>query len=204
MFFHVLVEGLSDVPTVREIMCRRIGVTEGTHFRIHPHKGKGALPVAMKAIPDLSLLGQLPATLRAYAQKGQDHCIVVLVDADRDDCKALKRSLVSMWKKLDPKPRKVLFRIAIEEMESWFIADPAAISAAYPHANTAQISTITPDAVVGAWEELARSVGMNPDKCSGADKEEWAIAISPHLDLKSPKSPSLAAFVGGIENHWSC
>lgn len=29
MFFHILVEGLSDVPTVREIMCRHVGVAEG-------------------------------------------------------------------------------------------------------------------------------------------------------------------------------
>lgn len=202
MFFHILVEGLSDVPAVREIMCRRIGVTEGAHFRVHPHKGKGALPKTLKAIPDSTLLGQLPATLRAYAQKGQDHCIVVLVDADRNDCKTLKKKMLSMWKKLTPKPPKVLFRIAIEEIESWFIADCGAVSAAYPSANTMHISTIPPDSVIGAWEELAKALGLIPSNCSGADKEDWANAISPKLDLNNPKSPSLAAFIGGIETHW--
>jgi len=203
MFFHILVEGLSDVPTVREIMCRRIGVTEGAHFRVHPHKGKGALPRTSMGVPDFTLLGQLPATLRAYAQKGQDHCIVVLVDADRDDCKILKKKMVSMLKTLNPRPPKVLLRIAVEEIESWFIADSGAVSAAYPSANTTHISTIPPDSVIGAWEELARALGLVPSNCSGADKEEWAKRISPKLDLKNPKSPSLAAFIRGIETHWS-
>jgi len=202
MFFHILVEGLSDVPTVREIMCRRIGVTEGAHFRIHPHKGKGALPRTASAVPDSTLLGQLPATLRAYALKGQDHCIVVLVDADQDDCKALKKEMVSMWTKLDPKPPKVLFRIAIEEIESWFIADAKAVSAAYPSANITQITVIRPDSVIGAWEELAKALGLSPSKCSGADKEEWARTIAPKLDLLNPRSPSLSAFIRGIETHW--
>lgn len=202
MFFHILVEGLSDVPTVREIMCRHVGVAEGAHFRIHPHKGKGELPKTQKALADFSLLGQLPATLRAYAHKGQNHCIVVLMDADRDDCLKLKKNLVSMWSKLNPKPPKVLFRIAIEEMESWFIADTNAVLAAYPTANVAHLTTIPPDSVVGAWEELAKSIGLDPEKCSGADKEDWAIAISPKLDLDNPKSPSLATFIRGIEMHW--
>ena len=202
MFFHILVEGVSDVPIVREIMCRRIGVAEGAHFRIHPHKGKGTLPKTSRADPDSTLLGQLPATLRAYAQKGQDHCIVVLVDADRDNCEALKKKMVSMWKKLNPKPPKILFRIAIEEIESWFIADPRAVSAAYPSANTSIISSVPPDSVIGAWEELAKALGLSPNKCSGADKEDWAKAISPKLDLISPKSPSLATFIRGIETRW--
>jgi predicted metalloendopeptidase len=202
MFFHILVEGLSDVPTVREIMCRRIGVTEGSHFRVYPHKGKGALPKNLKAVPDLTLLGQLPATLRAYAKKGQEHCIVVLVDADRDDCKTLKQSLVSLWNTINPKPAKAVFRIAVEEMESWFIADIKAVSGAYPHANTTTLSAIAPDAVVGAWERLASAIGLNPDKCSGADKEDWAKAISPHLNLQNPNSPSLSAFISGILMHW--
>jgi hypothetical protein len=110
--------------------------------------------------------------------------------------------MVSMWKKLNPKPPKVLFRIAVEETESWFIADTDAVSAAYPHANITQLLMIPPDSVVGAWEELAKSLGLNPTKCSGADKEDWAKAISPKLDLTNPKSPSLATFVEGIETHW--
>jgi hypothetical protein len=124
------------------------------------------------------------------------------VDADRDDCKALKRELVSMWTNLNPRPPRVLFRIAIEEVESWFIADPGAVAAAYPAANTTHLSTIPPDSVIGAWEELAKALGLNPNNCSGADKEDWAKMISPKLELNNPKSPSLAAFIGGVESHW--
>jgi hypothetical protein len=92
----------------------------------------------------------------------------------------------------------VLFRIAVEEMESWFIADLNAIANAYPGAQVTHLYGIAPDAVVGAWEELAKALGLNPDKCSGADKEEWAKSISPHLNLDAPNSPSLQCLISGL------
>jgi len=41
-------------------------------------------------------------------------------------------------------------------------------------------------------------LGKIPCECDGKDKFDWATAISPHLDLEQPKSPSLKAFVEGI------
>jgi len=201
MFFHILAEGLSDIPTAHEILVRGLGLTSGADFRLYPHKGKGQLPADIHAKPnkeDRTLLGQLPAKLRAYGHKGQDHCIVVLIDADRDDCHHLKTSLVKMYELVQPRPPKVLFRIALEETESWFLADTAAVLAAYPSANIPHIAGIAPDSVVGAWERLAECIGLDPADCSGADKEQWGKSISPHLDLENPRSPSLNAFKTGI------
>jgi hypothetical protein len=38
MFLEILVEGGTEVPTVREILQRHFSLVENTHFRIHPHK----------------------------------------------------------------------------------------------------------------------------------------------------------------------
>ncbi len=197
-----LVEGGADVPTIREILERRFNLVENTHFRIHPHKGKGKLPQKPYAHPKRrGLLDQLPAKLRAYSHLPAEYCIVVVVDADNDDCKVLKQSLVTLYRTLhqDKRPACVLFRIAVEETESWFLADKNAIQAAFPHANLKKLpKKKTPDSIIGAWEKLAQVLGKNPSECDGKDKFEWATAMSPHLDLEQPKSPSLKAFVEGI------
>jgi hypothetical protein len=124
--------------------------------------------------------------------------VVVLVDADDMQCETLKADLIELHRKLRFRPSCALFRIAVEEIESWFIADPDAIKQAYPRAKTSLLDGIKPDSVVGAWELLARSLGRKPEDCSSADKHEWATKIAPYLDLDDPKSPSLRAFVNGI------
>jgi len=201
MFLEVLVEGGADVPVVQEVLQRKFHLVESESFRIHPHKGKGSLPQNPLARPDprhRGLLDQLPAKLRGYAHLPAGYCVIVLVDADNMDCVQLKRALVSLYNGLDRKPGCVLFRIAVEETESWFLADGSAIKAGYPRARLQKLPATPPDSVIGAWERLAEVIGLRPSDCDGADKHEWAIAISPHLDFDDPKSPSLRAFINGV------
>ena len=200
MVLHVLVEGTSDLPTLREILTRKIGLTGGSDFVIHPHRG--SIPANPNDVPsprEQQLLSLLPSKLRAYGKNSPEHAVVVVVDADRDDCHALKQSLLTLYQSINPRPEKVLFRIAVEEMESWFIADTNAVLQAHPTAQIANLAAIAPDSIVGAWEELAKALGLDPAKCSGADKEEWAKDISPHLNLDAPMSPSLKALISGLE-----
>jgi hypothetical protein len=204
MFFEVLVEGESDVPVVEEILQRRFGLDPDTGFRVHPHQGKGNLPADPRARPDprrRGLLDQLPAKLRGFgkAYDGLDCCIVVIVDADREDCKELKSSLLALHESIELPPPVVLFRIAVEETESWYLADADALRTAYPKAAISRIPPGPPDQVIGAWERLAEVFGRDPTRCTGADKKEWAEMIAPHLDLTSPASPSLGALITGIE-----
>jgi len=124
--------------------------------------------------------------------------VVVLVDADDDDCVELKGDLLALYEALPTKPPHCLFRIAVEETESWVIAEPQAVKRAYSHAKTAELARIEKDAICGAWEALARALGADPTKCGGREKHDWATAISPHLNLQSPSSPSLSALVAGI------
>ncbi|MFN7927027.1 MAG: hypothetical protein U0Y68_03625 [Blastocatellia bacterium] len=198
MFFEVLLEGDADAPVVKEIFQRKFQLQEHTNFRLHPHRGKGKLPGNPLSRPDpkhQALLDQLPAKLRGYAQVPSHLCIIVLVDVEYDHCVTLKTSLLT----LQPRPRCTLFRIAIEETESWFIADPDAIKKAFPKAKTKTLVNIPPDSICGAWEKLAEALGRKPKDCSGEDKHEWATKIAPHLDLDFPKSPSLRHFIEGVD-----
>ncbi len=200
-YFEVLVEGSSDVPTIRELMTRRFGLEENVHFRIHPHKGRGKLPINPLGQPDLkhqALLDQLPAKLRGFSYLGDDACVVVIVDVDDTPCDQLLKELNDMLECLPRKPNRVLFRLAIEETESWFIADSHAVLKAYPKAKVQRLRSIQPDAVVGAWEVLAEALGAKREEVTGADKYVWAEKIAPHLDFDNPSSPSLKNLIDGI------
>jgi hypothetical protein len=206
-YFEILCEGSSDVPALQEIMKRRFELTEDEHFRVHAHRGKGKLPKpdhllkAPKAW-DQSLLGQLPIKLKNMGQQTTgDYEVVVLVvvDADDDDPKALVTELDEMLAALPTRPKNCVFGIAIEETESWFIADTTAVRGAYPHARLSDLKKIKKDAICGAWEALARALGVDPARCSGGEKTEWAAAIAPHLDLLTPASPSLGKLLRQIE-----
>jgi hypothetical protein len=206
MRFEVLVEGESDVPAVREIFVRGFGLQESVDFNLHPHRGRGRLPANPLKPPPVNrqgLLDQLPAKLKGYSHLGGQGCVVVLVDADDEPCDELLRALNRMLERLPKRPLHVLFRIAIEETESWFIADPAAVQAAYPKAKVARLRRIQPDAVVGASEELAAALSVPVKSMTGATKAAWASHIAPHLNLEQPRSPSLQKFIEGIGRYRS-
>jgi hypothetical protein len=199
--FEVLVEGASDVPAIREVLTRRFGMIEGVDFRIHPHRGRGKLPKNPLARPDprqQTLLHQLPAKLQGYSHWGPDFCILVVIDVDDDDCGDLLARLRRMFDELPKKPQRVLFRLAIEETESWFIADTHAVKTAFPAAKLQRIKDIEADAIVGAWERLADAIGVPVVRVTGMDKTLWAGAIAPHLNLDRPRSPSLLKLIEGV------
>lgn len=201
-YFEVLVEGDSDVPTVREVFQRKFGLVENENFRIHRHKGRGKLPTNPLAKPDprhQGLLDQLPAKLRGLSYLGEAACIVVLLDADDTPCRELLNDLQQMLLTLPKRPANVLFRLAIEETESWFIADPGAIKKAFPKARLNRLPD-TPDAIVGAAEKLAEALGLER-RIAGPDKYKWAEKIAPHLDLDTPLSPSFRKLIEGIERN---
>lgn len=202
IYFEVLVEGGSDVPTLREILTRRFNLEENTHFRIHPHKGRGTLPKNFLARPDpkrQTLLEQLPAKLRASGHYlGDDACVLVVLDADDTPPEALLADLQMMLEQLPKRPQRVMFRLDIEETESWFIADEPAILRAFPKAKVQKLRNIEPDAIVGAWEVLADALRVNRSSVTGADKYAWAEAIAPNLNLDDPRSPSLKKLIEGI------
>ncbi len=202
-FFYILVEGDADVPVVREIMTRRFHLKENLNFRIHPHNGIGRLPSnPMKPPPThlRGLLDLLPTTLLGMGRYcGEHECVLVLVDTDKTPCRELLSQLNAMLASLPHKPPRVLLRLAIEETESWFIADTEALRKAYPGVNLQILRGIKPDSVIGAWEKLAEAIGEPLPKKRGHLKYAWAEKIAPHINLDRPFSPSLGKFISGVE-----
>lgn len=201
-WLEVLVEGASDSPAVKEVLERKFQLVEGEHFRIHPHKGKGKLPANPLSRPDLKhqgLLDQLPAKLRGFGKSLPNYAVVlVVVDVDKQPFRNLLTELNDMLAALPSKPR-VLFRLAIEETESWFIADIQALQKAYPgQVNKKVLKNIQLDATIGASEKLAEALGLKRKTVAGPTKFQWATKIAPHLDLDDPKSPSFKKLIQGI------
>ncbi len=202
MFIEVLTEGAADVPAVREVLVRYFGLIEHDNFRIHPHRGRGQLPANPLSRPDpkhRGLFDQLPAKLRSYGTwMDEQYLVLVLADVDNDDCVQLLAELNALLLSLPTKPPRVLFRLAIEETESWFLADANAIKKAFPNAKLNLIHSIAPDERVGAWEKLAECLGYKPS--TGAPKKtHWAEQIAPHLNLNTPFSPSLGKLISGLK-----
>jgi hypothetical protein len=183
------------------VLARHFGLVENVNFRIHRHKGRGKLPDDLLGQPDpkqQTLLHQLPAKLKGFSHLDNEACVVVLIDADSDPCGELLAQLNAMLVRLPKRPPRVLFRLAIEETESWFIADADAVIAAFPKARIQKLRRLVADDIVGAWEELAAALGIKTSEVTGYDKCAWAERISPHLNLVAPRSPSLRKFIEGI------
>jgi hypothetical protein len=202
MFIEILTEGASDVPMVREVLMRRFQLKEHLDFRIHPHRGRGNLPENPLAQPNIKhrgLFDQLPAKLRGFGKFMNDrYLVLVLADVDKDDCVKLLADLRAMLNSLPSKPPRVLFRLAIEETESWFLADTVAVRAAFPRAKLNLIQHIPPDSRIGAWEKLAECLGQKPKEVTGGDKTYWAEQIAPHMNINTPRSPSLEKLLSGL------
>jgi hypothetical protein len=203
-YIEVLTEGASDVPVVETLLQRHFGLRKGEHFRVHPHQGRGHLPINCLAMPDpkrRGLLDQLPAKLRGMAHLPESALVLVLVDADNDGEAHLLAQLQAMLMQLPKRPARVLFRLAVEETESWFLADRKAMRQAWPHIKLRRIQGIAPDAVVGAWERLAEALGVDVRTVTGSHKLAWAREIAPYLDFENAGSPSLQKLVQGTRHY---
>jgi Domain of unknown function (DUF4276) len=195
-----LLEGYSDEPVIRELMKQLFNRQEALDYSLHHHRGKGQIPNNPRAPcnpRELRLLGRLPATLRGMAKERQ--LVIILIDLDDNDkseqIEAFKQMLVKM--EGQPLPPRVLFCFAVEEVESWFIADFHAVGKAYEKSVDLRVlRKVGVDAVCGAAEKLGEALGhMNPKFITGALKAEWASKISPHLNFLRPVSPSFRRFI---------
>ena len=171
----------------------------GDTWRCIPHRGKDAL------------LLRLPALLKTYDSRLPHEPalrIVILLDADAD-CRKAKgqvEKLVAeaglLTKTTAPagQPFWVLTRLAVAELEAWFLGDRAAIQAAYPrvHPNHFKGLSRDPDAVPDAWETLHRLLQKGGYYLTSKAKVEWAETIAPHLNPARNTSASFRYFCAGL------
>ena len=128
MHLEILVEEQSAEAALQKLLPKIVG--QEVSFRIITHQGKK------------DLIKNIPKKLRAYSKWITNEIkIVVLVDLDRDDCGELKLKLNNAAEDAGLKIKtsigelssdfQVLNRIAIEELESWFLGDKKAIHKSY-------------------------------------------------------------------------
>jgi hypothetical protein len=198
MHIEFLVEEPSCEAALQNIVPKIVG--SGISFTVHAHQGK------------LDLLGKLPGRLRGYRSwLPEDSRIVVLIDADQEDCRALKAKLeweaavagLTTKSSASAKGRfQVLNRLAVEELEAWFFGDVAALHAAYPridpHLGT-KARYRDPDAIRGGtWEALEREMQRQGYFPSGLSKIQAARSISNHMEPDRNRSRSFQVFRQGL------
>lgn len=200
MRLHVLVEGDSEEALMRGWLRRFL--PPGHSFVVIRHRGKGKLSRDPLQVPDIrreGLLDQLPAKLRAYG-KSLDPAtdrVLVLVDADDDPCRELKQRMLAALAQCDPRPI-VLFRLAIEETEAFYLGDTTAIRRAFPQAKVQRMKSYVQDSVCGTWELFQRVIDDPVE-----DKVEWAERMAPYLGTdwrgrNANRSPSFRQLCLGL------
>ena len=212
MHFEVLVEDQSGSIALEHILEKILGENGRAHrWNIHHFKGLGVLPKYLNRPPDprnWQLLEQLPSLLQGYGKSLPDlSVVVVVVDLDDKDCIAFKQDLLGVQNACNPQP-KTLFRIAIEEIESWLLGDPVAVNTAYPNAKKVALNGYVQDSICGTWEVLADAVDYRGSRRLkrayyqevGKTKRQWAEQIAPHMDVNQNQSVSFQVFRDGVRN----
>lgn len=158
------------------------------------------------------LLAKLPERLRGYATwvGSVNLKIVVLVDRDDDDCVELKRRLVADADKAGlavssaggASAATVLNRIAVEELEAWFLGDVPAVRRAYPRVPgsvAAKVAYRDPDAIQGGtWESMERLLQTKGYFPGGLRKTVVAERVASYMDVENNRSRSFQAFRDGL------
>jgi hypothetical protein len=166
-------------------------------FQIHEYAGIG------------DMLGKLPARLRGISKYIQpDQRVVVVRDEDRKDCRVLKRQIEAIARSAGLIPRgksgtfHVMTRIAVEELEAWFLGDIPALAAAYPGVPAtlgSQRGFRDPDAVKGGtWEALERVLQSAGHFPSGLPKTQVARAMAERMEPARNTSRSFQVFRDGV------
>ena len=224
MHLEILVEGKGDKKALSVLLEKIVGKHSHPHtWVIHSYRGVGDFPDFARSLDKIkpnknkqnaikhTLLGSLPLKLKTYGDEKDDNlAVVVLVDLDDKDCIQFKKQLLKTLDFCQPAP-KVLFRIAIEELEAWFLGDGRAIKKAYPNVDKNILNSYDQDEICGTWETLADAV--YPGGCKKlhsqygkrateilTEKMKWASKICPYMDVENNESPSFRVFRDGIRN----
>ncbi|HKH47928.1 MAG TPA: DUF4276 family protein [Thermoanaerobaculia bacterium] len=198
MHLETLVEERSAEAALSHLLPRILGPE--ISFAIYSHRGK------------MDLLAKLPQRMRGYARWMPDNWrILILTDADGRDCLPQKEVLESVVRASGLLTRssggpggrfQVSTRLAIEELEAWFLGDVEALCSAYPRLSPTlawQAPYRDPDAVRGGtWEALERELQRAGYHAGGLSKIKAAREISVHMDPARNRSRSFQVFREGL------
>ena len=198
MRIKFFVEELSAEEALYNLVPKIIG--PGHSIKIYSFQGKHDL------LNNLS--NRLKALKRGFAS---DDRIVILIDEDREDCKALKGKLETIANASGFNSKSavlpgtmfhVLNRIAVEELEAWFFGDMNALLNAFPKLPASlreKASFRNPDGINGGtWEALERVLNKYGYYSGGIPKVELARAVSQHMNPQNNRSRSFQVFRDGL------
>lgn len=153
---------------------------------------EGVLPRFIVFEGKQPLEGQAPRRIRHY--RNPNARFIILRDKDAADCRVLKARLLKLAEASGK--QGVLVRIACHELESWYLADLAAVGKGLglPQKIAALQDTkryMTPDQIVNPSRELEKIV-PSYQKVSGSRM------IGPHLDPNNSRSTSFSVFVRAV------
>jgi len=198
MHIEFLVEEPSAEAALSNLVPKILG--GDLSFKVHSYQGK----------PDL--LNKLLPRLKGYkAWMPEDWRIVVLIDADDEDCRVLKNQLDGIAQRtgLITRSRRtfgsyfqVLNRLAIEELEAWFFGDIDSVRSSYPRipSNLGKKEKYRdPDAIRGGtWEALEREFKKAGYFSSGISKILVAREVSLYMEPERNRSRSFQVFRQGL------
>lgn len=209
MHIEILVEDDSGKKMLEILVPKLIGEYSNPHtWNIIGYKGIGHIPKGLQGKTDANkrvLLDRLPKLLAGYSNTPHIDAVVVVVDVDNRDCKAFLQELQHIAQ-TTPHPLNIMFRLAIEEIEAWYLGDKEALFAAYPHGRRKQdkLRRYQQDSICGTWETLADiiypkgSFAMKEKREVGTMKYEWAEKITPFMDPERNQSPSFVRLRDGL------
>ncbi len=196
MHFEILLEEPSAEAAL-QILLPKI-LPDRVEWAFHVFSGK------------TDLLRKLPSRLRGYKRwLPEDYKIVVLLDRDEEDCIRLKDRLEAMAdaaglltkSKTKSKKFQVLNRLAIEELEAWFLGDQSAICTAYPRVSKTfwkRAKYADPDSLTRTWESLEKLLQFSHYHVGGLEKIKAAKEISTHMNPDENRSKSFNCFCSGL------
>lgn len=191
---EILTEEPSAEAALRLLLPKIIG--DRATWKIITHQGK------------YDLLRQLPSRLKAYQKSIKaNERIVVLLDKDKDDCLNLKRQIettalqVGLATKSVPQSKNfhLVSRIAIEEIEAWFLGDEKAVCTSYPALQSfpTKLKRRDPDSIANSSETLEKLL-KNAGYRSIGGKIEVAKKIAQNMTPTANRSKSFNVFVEGV------
>ena len=209
MHIEILVEDSSGAKLLELLLPNILGHWGKFHtWKVHRYKGIGRIPKNLGGDTDPAkriLLDQLPRVLRGFGRTPGIDAVVVMVDSDKRNCADFLAELKAVADRCHPAPR-TLFRLAIEEIEAWYLGDREALLAAYPRAKPNVLERYVQDNPCDTWELLADAVYPGGSAAlrkagwplPGQVKHDWAGRIGPRLDPERNQSPSFRKLRDGL------
>ncbi len=136
---------------------------------------------------------QLARKIRGYQNKNAD--FIVIRDQDSGDCREIKARLKTLCSTANCS--KAIIRIICRELESFYLADLAAVESGLKVSGIARSQNKkkfrTPDQLGSPSDELKKLTKGEYQKISGSR------AVSPYLDIKNQRSHSFKVLVETLQ-----